>query len=252
MKHAICGLIVSVALAGGGAGPPSPITVSAAISLTDALTACAQAYKADGGGEVRFNFAGSNVLARQIVNGAPVDVFISADEEQMRLVEKAGAAAPGTKVDLLHNHLAVIVPSPGPAVASVADLAGAEVKRIALGDPAAVPAGVYAKQYLEAAGVWDSVSRKVVPVANVRAALRAAETGNVDAAIVYASDLVGARGVRRAFLVHGPDAPAISYPAAVMASSTNRASAERFLAFLRGQAAGALFTRYGFEPAQPR
>jgi molybdate transport system substrate-binding protein len=250
--HAIYALVLSLALAGSAPPAPQGITVSAAISLTDALTACAREYEAGGGGHVRFNFAGSNVLARQIVNGAPVDIFISADEEQMELVERAGAAAAGTKVELLRNRLAVIVPSSGPVVTRVSDLTSPGVRRIALGDPDAVPAGVYAKQYLQAAGVWDALAKKIVPVGNVRAALRAAETANVDAAIVYASDLIGARGVRRAFLVEGPDAPAISYPAVVMASSTDRADAGRFLAFLQGTTAGALFTRYGFEPARRR
>jgi molybdate transport system substrate-binding protein len=244
--------LVLIGLATGAAPVAPGITVSAAISLTDALTACAQAYKAGGGGDVRFNFAGSNVLARQIVNGAPVDLFVSADREQMRLVERAGAIATGTKVELLHNRLAVIVPSSGPALTWVQDLANPAVKRIAIGDPGAVPAGVYAKRYLQSAGVWAALRAKIVPVANVRAALRAAETANVDAAIVYASDLIGARGVRRAFLVDGPDAPAISYPAAVVASSTNRTEAARFLAFLQGPTAAGIFTRYGFEPVRQR
>jgi molybdate transport system substrate-binding protein len=249
---ALCVLIVSIALLGSAAPAARPITVSAAISLTDALTACAREYKAAGGGDVRFNFGGSNVLARQIVNGAPVDIFISADEAQMDLVERAGAAVAGTKIDLLHNRLAVVVPSSAPALNGVKGLMDSRVKRIALGDPDAVPAGVYAKQYLQAAGVWDAVAKKIVPLGNVRAALRAAETANVDAAIVYASDLIGAHGVRRAFLVDGPGAPAISYPAVVIASSTDRAEAGRFLAFLQGPAAGALFTRYGFEPVRRR
>lgn len=241
-----------LAAAGLAALAPRAITVSAAISLTDALTACAQAYKTAGGGDVRFNFAGSNVLARQIVNGAPVDLFISADTEQMRLVERAGAIAPDTSVELLRNNLAVIVPSSGPSLAGVKDLASPGVKRIAIGDPDAVPAGVYAKQYLQAAGIWNALAKKIVPVANVRAALRAAETANVDAAIVYASDLIGAHGVRRVFLVDGPDAPAISYPAAVIASSASRAEAGQFLAFLQGPAAARLFIRYGFVPVRRR
>src|SRR6187397_474011 len=87
--------------------PPEPITVAAAVSLTDVLEEAAKAYGAAGGGPVRFNLAGSNVLARQIVNGAPADVFISADEAQMEVVEKAGAILAGSRVDLVGNQLAV-------------------------------------------------------------------------------------------------------------------------------------------------
>jgi molybdate transport system substrate-binding protein len=231
------------------------VTVSAAISLTDALEEAGRAYRASGAGDVRFNFAGSNVLARQILSGAPVDVFVSADEAQMQLIEAAGAVAPGTRVDLLGNHLAVVLSSSAPSVTSAEGLAQAAIRRIALGDPEAVPAGVYAKQYLKAAGVWDRLAARVVPVANVRAALTATETGSVDAAIVYASDLSAVTRARLAFVVTGPAAPRIVYPAAILARSKNRVEAERFLAFLKGPDAGAVFKRYRFEPlavARPR
>src|SRR6476660_2434065 len=119
----------------------SPITVAAAVSLTDALNAAAEEYGENGARKVYFNFAASNVLARQIVNGAPVDLFISADEEQMRVVEKAGLVAEGTRVDLLSNQLVVIVPDDRPRTfTSIRELLDPAFKRIALGDPAAVPA----------------------------------------------------------------------------------------------------------------
>src|SRR5262245_5338906 len=95
-------------LASQGAAARAPITVSAATSLTDVLDAVARAYRAGGGGEVRFNFGGSNTLARQIVNGAPADLFISADEAQMDVVQKAGLVAAGSRVDLVSNQLAVV------------------------------------------------------------------------------------------------------------------------------------------------
>ena len=229
-------------------GAPSPVTVSAAISLTDALEDAGRAYRAAGGGEVRLNFGGSNVLARQILNGAPVDLFVSADEAQMKLIEAAGAIASGTRVDLLGNKLAVVLSSSAPAVKDAEGLAQPAIRRMALGDPDAVPAGVYAKQYLQSAGVWDRLSARIVPVANVRAALTAVETGNVDAAIVYESDLTAASRARLAFVVSGPAAPRIVYPAAVLARSKNRPEAERFLAFLRGKEGSAIFKRFRFEP----
>ncbi len=232
---------------------PAPLTVSAAVSLSEALEAVGRVYRASGNAEVRFNFAGSNVLARQILSGAPVDVFISADEPQMRLVETAGEVAPGTRIDLLGNRLAVVLSASAPAIRDIEGLVQPAIRRIALGDPQAVPAGVYAKQYPQAVGVWDRLASRVVPVANVRAALTAAAAGHVDAAIVYRSDLVATGGVRLAFVVSDPQAPRIVYPAAALARSRNPAAAARFLAFLTGAEAGALFGRYGFEPlARPR
>src|SRR6478609_1027980 len=195
---------------------PAVITVSAAISLTDALDEIGRAYRASGGPEVRFNVAGSNVLARQIVNGAPVDLFVSADETQMTVVEQAGGVAPGTRVDLLRNQLAVVVPAAGPAIAAIEALAQPAIRRLALGDPEAVPAGVYAKQYLQAVGLWTALSSRVVPVVNVRAALTAVETGSADAAIVYRSDVTAANRARLAFVVSGDKAPRIVYPAAIV------------------------------------
>jgi len=224
------------------------LTVSAAISLTDALEEAGRAYRASGGGEVRFNFAGSNVLARQIVNGAPVDLFISADEAQMQVAADAGSIAAATRVDLLRNRLAVVVSSTAPSIQTIQDLIQPAFRRIALGDPEAVPAGVYAKTYLQAVKLWSPLASRIVPVANVRAALTAVETGSADAAILYRSDLNAASGARLAFVVSGAGAPRIVYPAAVVQGSKRRGEAERFLAFLRGTQAAAIFTQYGFEP----
>src|SRR6476469_3898730 len=169
---AVVGVMLTRPAAPRASAPP-PLTVSAAVSLTDVLEESAVGFRDAGGGDVRFNFAGSNVLARQIVNGAPVDLFISADEAQMRVVEDAGLVAADTRIDLLGNHLAVGRSRAAPPIADAASLAQPVVRRIALGDPEAVPAGAYAKQWLERAGQWDGVAAKVVPVANVRAALAA-------------------------------------------------------------------------------
>jgi len=121
-------------------------------------------------------------------------------------------------------------------------------RRIAIGDPQAVPAGVYAMQYLQAVNLWTLLESRIVPVTNVRAALTAVETGSADAAILYQSDLNAASRARQAFVVYGPGAPRIVYPAAIVKSSRQRGEAQRFLAFLRGPKAAAIFTRYGFEP----
>jgi molybdate transport system substrate-binding protein len=230
-------------------GDARRLTVSAAVSLTDALEEIARAYSASGGGEVRFNFGGSNVLARQIVSGAPVDIFISADQAQMALAESFHTIDVSTRVPLLRNRLAVVTRRDGPAVADVRALTSSSVRKIAIGDPAAVPAGVYAQRYLRAIGLWDSIQSKLVPVGNVRAALAAAASGSVDVAFVYETDAKASPNVALAFVVDGVDAPAIIYPAAVTTRASDRVAALRFLQFLSGPEARAIFARYGFTPS---
>ncbi|HJR60019.1 MAG TPA: molybdate ABC transporter substrate-binding protein [Vicinamibacterales bacterium] len=231
---------------------PPPLVVSAAISLTDALRDIERAYTAAGGGPVRFNLAGSNVLARQVVNGAPADIFISADETQMNFAQARRAIDESTRFDLLTNRLAVVTPRrTGTAIADVQALLRA--RRIAVADPAAVPAGVYARQFLERSGVWPAVQDRLIPLANVRAALSAAESGGVDAAIVYESDAATSQAIDVGFIVTGAAAPRIVYPAAILKRTKNREAAVKFLAFLRGPEAGAIFRRYSFSvpPVRP-
>jgi molybdate transport system substrate-binding protein len=233
--------------------PRAPITVSAAISLTDALEQIVKAYAASGGGPVRLNLAASNVLARQIVNGAPADVFISADEAQMDVVQRANRVVAGTRRDLLRNQLAVVAsPDRAAYVRGHFTAAPPDLRRIAIGDPAAVPAGVYARQYLEAAGLWNAYESRIVPTANVRAALSAVENGSADAAIVYLSDTTITTRATVAFVVPAAQGPRIVYPAAVLTSSSDPDAAKRFVAFLSGPEASALFERHKFLPAAGR
>jgi molybdate transport system substrate-binding protein len=232
---------------------PRPLLVSAATSLTDVLEEVAKSYAAAGGGLVRFNFGGSNALARQIVNGAPADVFISADEAQMDVVQKAGSIVPGSRIDLVSNRLVVAAPADRAAFvrARFAD-APPEIRRLALGDPEAVPAGVYARRYLESKGLWKPYEPRIVPSANVRAALVAVENGAADAAIVYLTDMSIARTATIAFEVPPDQGPRIVYPAAVVARSSNADEAKRFLAFAAGREAAEIFRRYKFQAAGPR
>lgn len=228
------------------------LTVSAAISMTEALEEVVSAYHSAGGGPVSFNFAGSNVLSRQIVSGAPVDVFVSADDAQMDVVERAGLLSPGTRVPVVANQLVVIVASGAPSVSSVKALAADDIRRIAIGDPAAVPAGVYARQYLERVGLWGRLERKLVPTTNVRAAVTAVQNGSADAGIVYATDARTARELRVSAIISGPDSPRIVYPAAMVKATRHTASAIRFLEFLRSPVAQAIFERHGFLQISPR
>jgi molybdate transport system substrate-binding protein len=236
-------------LAGAGRTPES-LTVGAAASLNGVIEEIASAYEKTGGGKVQFTFAGSNVLARQIINGAPIDLFVSADDRQMDVAEQAGAIQAGSRVNIVGNRLAVIAP-PGRADYVKAHFAEAppDIRRLALGDPEAVPAGVYARQYLEKTGLWKSYESRVVPTANVRAAAAAVANGAADAGIVYITDLEGQRGLDTlAFIVPATEGPAIVYPAAIVKASRRQAEAARFLEFLRSEAARALFTKRQFIP----
>jgi molybdate transport system substrate-binding protein len=202
------------------------IRVSAAASLTDAVTEIAKLYESKTGDTIVLNFGASSILATQIVNGAPADVFISADEAQMNRV------ATVLRVPLLSNKLVVVgVPL-------------LKARRIAIANPEAVPAGVYAKQWLQKRGIWPALAAKIIPTENVRGALAAVEAGYADSAIVYATDARIARRARVAEVVN--DGPPIIYPAAVLREAENAAGARRFLEFLQSREAGAIFRRYGF------
>ena len=234
--------------AGQDAPAEKRITVSAAVSLTDAMGAVAEAYARTGRG-VRFNFGASNVLARQIVSGAPVDVFISADEAQMEEVAAAGLLKDGSRVPLLRNQLAVAVPSDRPRTfRSIREIADPAFKRIAIGDPAAVPAGVYAKAYLQKEGLWATVEARIVPTGSVRAALAAVESGAADAAIVYRTDVRVSPKATVAWTVAAADGPRIVYPVAIIRTTATAADAQRFVDFLRTETAGRIFERFGFTP----
>jgi molybdate transport system substrate-binding protein len=244
-----CGALCLVLFVAGARVPPQPVTVCAAISLSDALEAIAREYAAAGGGPVRFNFAGSNTLAQQLVHGAPADLFISADVEQMNAAIRGNAIDASTRINLLANRLAIVTRRGTAPIRDGGDLVQPAIRRIAIGDPVAVPAGVYARRYLESLGVWEAVQGRVVPVANVRAALATVMNGSVDAAIVYESDALGTDV--QAVIVDGRGAPNITYPAAIVKRSQNREAAQRFLAFLRGPEASRVFARYKFAPLGP-
>jgi molybdate transport system substrate-binding protein len=219
--------------------------VSAAASLTDALTDIARRYEAGTGQAVALNFAASNVLAQQVISGAPVDLFIPADEAQMDAVE--AEAVPGTRGTLLSNQLVVAVPSDRPRrMTTAGDLLADDMRRIAVGEPAAVPAGVYARRYLESLGIWEALQPKLVPMGSVRLALAAVEQGAADAAIVFRTDLASSRGATSAFEVPLDEGPAISYPAAILRTGQHPDAARRFLAYLRGPEARAIFAAAGF------
>ena len=225
------------------------VVVSAAASLADVLHDLASLYQGRGGERAVINVAASNTLARQIRAGARVDVFISADEAQMDGVHDLIVS--GTRVDLVSNQLAVVVPDDRPrSMSSPRALLDPGIRRIAIGDPAAVPAGVYAKRYLERFGIWPVLQSKVVPAASVRLALAAVESGAADAAIVYVTDVAIAHRVRVAYVVPLGDGPPIAYPAAVIRTGGNVEGGRRFLAFLQSEDAQRRFAHAGFRVAR--
>lgn len=250
MKTRLLFLTIATVL-GAAALHAVELTVFAAASLSDALQEIATGYEAASGDTVRFNLGGSGTLARQIKEGAPADVFFSADELKMDDLAAAGLIVPETRCTLLSNTLVIVVAADGGAnVAQPADLQNSVVRRIALGEPRTVPAGIYAREYLQKAGLWEAVSTKVIPLENVRAALAAVESGNADAGIVYRTDALISKRVRIAFEVPVDDGPGIAYPVAVMRDAVHAEAAARFVAYLQSTEAMDVFRKAGFLPAR--
>lgn len=165
----------------------------------------------------------------------------------MNRLEKKGAIVSSSRKDLLSNSLVIVVAARnGANVHSPADLANPGVQRITLGDPKAVPIGVYARRYLEKQGLWDVIAPKVVPTENVRGALAAVEAGNADASIVYRTDALISKKVAIAYSVPLKEGPKIRYPVALVRGTKGPEAAKRFLAYLSGPAAATIFERQGF------
>ena len=232
------------------------VAVFAAASLTDALKEIAADYQKQSGDKIFFNFGASSILARQIEEGAPADIFFSADEAWMDALEKKSLILAGTRLSRLSNSLVIIVAADSLLkIRSPADLAGSAVKQIALADPRAVPAGIYAREYLQKLHLWAQIEPKVVPTDNVRAVLAAVESGNVEAGMVYKTDAAISGKVKVAFEVPVANGPAISYPMAVVKDSGQPDAAGKFLRYLESDEAGRVFEKFGFivrEPSQEK
>jgi molybdate transport system substrate-binding protein len=214
--------------------------VLAAASLTDVLQEISAAYEKEGGDKIVLNLGSSGALARQIQEDAPGDLFLSADEATMNRLA-------GTRKSVLSNTLAVVVLKESKLkMAGAKDLAAPGIRAIALAEPQTVPAGIYAKEYLKKLGIWSKVIDRVVPTENVRAALAAVESGDVDAGIVYKTDAEISQKVRIAYEVPRAEGPAISYPFSVLAGAENKEAARKFLAYLEAPHALDIFRKYGF------
>ncbi len=242
-KSWLLALVCFALLVVGIAEPRPEILVFGAASLTESLEELGKSYGEKSGTRVVFSFGASSDLARQVQAGAPADVFFSADTAKMDALERAGLVRAGDRREFLSNGLVVVVPSDSTRrVSNAEDLVS--LPRIALADPAAVPAGIYAKKWLAGLGLWERIAPRVVPTLDVRAALAAVETGAIPAAVVYRTDASTARSARVAFaVVNGPE---ILYSVAPVASSKNSQAAAAFVAFLAGPEGRGEFTKRGF------
>src|SRR5262245_28542253 len=222
------------------------INVYAAASLTDAMKEIAANYEKQSGDKITFNFAASSLLTRQITEGAPADIFFSADEAKMDDLQRAGLIVTETRRDLLSNSLVIVVPTESKLTIVLPEELITKAQKIAIADPRAVPAGIYTKEYLSGLGLWNKLESKIVPTENVRAALAAVESGNVDAGFVYMTDANISKKVKIAFSVPIEKGPAIRYPIALVKETKNRVAAANFLHYLQSDDARKLFERYGF------
>lgn len=225
------------------------VTVFAAASLKESLDAVARGYEAATGDKVVVSYAGSNALAKQVENGAPADVFISADSDWVAYLEKRGLTVPGSRRDLLGNDLVLVAPAASkvslglvPGVNLVAALGD---RRLAIANPDAVPAGMYAKDALTMLGAWPAVAKRLAPTESVRAALLLVARGEAPLGIVYRTDALAEPRVRIVDKFPEATHPQIVYPVVRVKRGTSP-SAQRFEDYLGSPQARGVFEHYGF------
>ncbi|XIH68729.1 molybdate ABC transporter substrate-binding protein [Pantoea sp. SGAir0180] len=228
------------------------ITVFAAASLTNALNEIAAHYKKTHGTEVVSSFASSSVLARQIEQGAPADLFISADQQWMDDAVAKKSMIDTTRYTLLGNDLVLIAPrSENARPVTINDKTDwkrlLKGERLAVGDPDHVPAGIYAKEALEKLGAWSSLSPVLARANNVRAALALVERNETPYGIVYGSDAVASQKVQVVGTFPEDSHKPVEYPVAIVKDRDN-AAVKAFYNYLKGPEAAAVFTQYGFTP----
>jgi molybdate transport system substrate-binding protein len=223
------------------------LTVSAAASLTNAFRELGPAFQAQNPGTaVVFNFAASDALLAQIARGAPADVFASADQEAMDRADAQKLLVAGSRRNFVSNALVMIVPRDSTlGLKAPADLHRPEIKRVAIGNPASVPAGRYAKGALDAAKLWAAIEPKAVLAQSVRQALDYVARGEVEAGFVYATDAAIMKDKVKVVATI-PTETAITYPVAAINPSPNPDAARKWLAFLLTPAAQAVLARHGF------
>jgi molybdate transport system substrate-binding protein len=240
-------LSLVVALALPLAASAQQLTVSAAASLTDAFKELAPKFEASKPGTtLRFNFAASGTLLQQVSQGAPVDVFASADQETMDRGVQQKLIDTDSRRNFVTNSLVLIEPAQGgTGVKSLQDLTGPAIKRIAVGKTATVPVGRYTKQVLDGAKLWEPLEPKFVQADSVRQVLDYVSRGEAEAGFVYRTDAAIAGDKVKVVLTPSGHTP-VSYPVAVVADSKQKALGQDFIAFLTSDASQQVLARYGF------
>jgi len=230
----------------------STITVFAASSATKVVTDLAKKYEANHPVKIRLSFASSSVLARQIEQDAPCDVFLSADQIWMDYVSEKHKIQAESRRDIVGNRLVIVTPANKKLAVTFEqgfDFAGSFTGRLAMGDPAHVPAGIYAREALQHLGWWNSLTNRLAPAENVRAALKLVELGEVDAGIVYFSDAKSSAKVMVAGQFPENTHSAIRYPAALCVKANP--DAKSFLDFVAAKEASSAWITAGFIPLAP-
>jgi molybdate transport system substrate-binding protein len=240
-------LLGAVVLWGAPAYADQELTVSAAASLTNAFPEIGKVFeKQHPGTKIIYNFAASGPLLQQIAQGAPVDVFASADQKTMNQAQEKKLIVPATRKNFVSNRLVLIVPIDSKlTVSGLKDLTGPQVKRVAVGNPTTVPAGRYTKEALEKAGLWDKLSPKFILAESVRQVLDYVSRGEVDTGFVYSTDAAIAKGKVKVIQTVTEHAP-ILYPIAVTESTGKQALAQSFVDFVLGPGAQDFFSKFGF------
>jgi molybdate transport system substrate-binding protein len=241
----LASLVLALALPLGAAA--QQITVSAAASLTDAFKELGPKFEATKpGATVRFNFAASGVLLQQISQGAPVDVFASADQETMNRAADQKLIDASMRKNFASNSLVLIEPAKeGPGIKSLQDLTSPAVKKIAVGKTATVPVGRYTKEVLDGANLWTTLEPKFVQADSVRQVLDYVSRGEAEAGFVYRTDAAIMGDKIKVVLTTSGHTP-VTYPVAVIAESKEKALAQDFIAFLSTDAAQQTLARFGF------
>ena len=228
------------------------ITVSAAASLRDAFGEISKQYESRTSAKVNFNFGASGALQKQIESGAPVDVFASAGRPQMDALVSQDLIEPGTQRDFTGNVLVLVVPTDSTSgLTSFAELAGAKVTRLAIGNPKTVPVGKYAEQTLTRLGLWSQLQSRLILAEDVRQTLDYVARGEVDAGIVYASDVRAANNkVQKVATASSDLHDPILYPIAVIRASSNKDAARGFIDAVMNEEGQRTLEKYGFKRAR--
>ena len=223
------------------------LVIFGAMSLTDALTEVGQRFGSARNVNVYCNFAGSSTLQRQIEKGAPADVFISASPKQIDALQGEGLIYEDSRRAILKNRLVLVVPLNSPlSMTDVGLLTQDSIRRIAIGEPNSVPAGLYGKEALTHLGVWIVIQPKLIPSADVRSTLAYVESGEVDVGIVYQTDAGLSKKVKSIYQFPNSSHSPIVYPAAVLRNTGNTTLAQAFLEYLQTAEVAAIFEKYGF------